>query len=87
MALDELGPLVVHADCTVRRITNWGVKTAAEQHATQARVAARNAARLAVCREAEARGELLPAGEAAPLDDAALEDTALGPPSRLSAEL
>ena len=87
VALDELGPLVVHADCTLRRITNWGVKTAAEQQATQARVAARNAARLAACREAEARGELLPAGEAAPLDDAALEETALGPPSHVSGEL
>ena len=76
MALDELGPLVVHADCTVRRITNWDVKTAAERQATQARIAARNAVRMAACREAEARGELLPAREAPPLDEAALEDTA-----------
>jgi hypothetical protein len=69
--MDELGPLVVHADCTLRRITNWGVKTAAEKAATQARVAQRNAGRLAACREAEARGEL-PAGAGPPLDDDAL---------------
>ena len=72
MALDELGPLVVHPDCTLRRITNWDVKTAAEKAATQARVAQRNAGRLAACREAEARGEL-PAGAGQPLDDAALD--------------
>ena len=72
MALDALGPLVVHADCTLRRITNWNVKTAAEKAATQARVASRNAARLAACREAEARGEL-PTGAGPPLDDAALD--------------
>ena len=78
MALDELGPLVVHADCTLRRITNWGVKTHAERQTTQVRVAARNAVRLAACREAEARGEL-PAGEAPPSDEAALDGPAHGP--------
>jgi hypothetical protein len=62
---------VVHADCTLRRITNWDVKTAAEKAATQARVAQRNADRLGACREAEARGELPGAGP--PLDDAALD--------------
>lgn len=62
VALDELGPLVVHTDCTLRRITNWGDKTAAERAATQARVVSRNAARLAACREAEAHGLLPGAG-------------------------
>jgi hypothetical protein len=78
VTLDELGPLVVHADCTVRRITNWAVKTEAERRATQVRIAARNAERLAACREADARGELLPTGAVSSLDEKALEGAAHG---------
>ena len=57
------------------------MKTPAEREATQARVAARNAARLAACREAEARGELI-AGAGAALDEAVLDaDAAVHAPA------
>jgi hypothetical protein len=76
--------MVVTADCTLRRITNWAEKLPHERSDTQRRVAARNAQRLAGCRDLEAQG-LLPdghglaeaegavmAGQAAEADDAPL---------------
>ncbi len=59
VALTELGPVVVNADCTLRRIANWAEKLPHEREATQRRVAARNALRLEACRQLEADGKLL----------------------------
>ena len=63
MALDELGPVVVNQDCTLRRITNWAAQLPHEREATQRVVAARNAARLAACRDLHDAG-LLPGADA-----------------------
>ena len=68
VALDELGPVVVNADCTVRRITNWDAKLPHEKVDTQRVVAARNAGRLEKCRALEAAG-LLPVDTEAPIRD------------------
>lgn len=58
VALDELGPVLVNTDCSLRRIANWHEKLPHEKEATQRRVAKRNAARLEVCRKLEAEGRL-----------------------------
>jgi hypothetical protein len=58
VALDELGPVLVNSDCTLRRISNWDSKLPHEKQATQARVAQRNAVRLERCRKLEAEGVL-----------------------------
>lgn len=50
-ALDALGPLVVHADCTVHRITSWDGLSPGEQAVARRRIAERNAERLAACKE------------------------------------
>jgi hypothetical protein len=60
VALDELGPVVVQPDCTLRRIENWGALTPDERAAAQRRLGARNAARLGACRQLEAQGRLPP---------------------------
>jgi hypothetical protein len=60
VALDELGPVVVQPDCTLRRIDNWGALTPHERAAAQRRLGARNAARLGACRQLEAQGRLPP---------------------------
>ncbi len=78
VSFDELGPIVVHADCTLRRINNWGIMMKHERAATQRRVAARNAERLAACREMQAAG-LLADADAAELEQAAAEATAAPP--------
>ena len=62
VSLNALGPIVVHADCTVRRIENWDVLTTAEQKRTQQRVAARNRVRLAACQELQEAGLLSEGG-------------------------
>lgn len=63
VALDELGPVIVNSDCTLRRIENWAQKLPHEQADIQRGIAARNAVRLARCRELEAAGELEGHGE------------------------
>jgi hypothetical protein len=73
VSFDELGPIVVHADCTLRRINNWGIMMTHERAATQRRVAARNAERLAACRERQAAG-LLADADAAELEPAEAEE-------------
>jgi hypothetical protein len=57
VALDSIGPVVVNADCTLRRIENWGDKLDHEQATIQRVVAARNAGRLERCRELEAESK------------------------------
>ena len=56
VALEELGPIIVNDDCTMRRISNWDALSARERRGVSARVVERNAARLARCREADAAG-------------------------------
>ena len=68
VALDELGPVLVNSDCTLRRISNWDSKLPHEKQATQARVAQRNAVRLERCRQLEAEG-LLPEEGGEVVDD------------------
>ena len=58
VALDHLGPVIVNADCSVRRITNWAGLSERERRGTSARVAARNAERLERCRAAASEGTL-----------------------------
>jgi hypothetical protein len=58
VALDELGPVIVQPDCTLRRIENWAALTPHEQQAAHRRLGARNGERLAACRELEAQGRL-----------------------------
>ena len=63
--LDHLGPIIVHEDCSMRRIANWESLTEREKKGTQRRVAERNRGRLEKCRELEAQGKLKK-----PLDEA-----------------
>jgi hypothetical protein len=65
VALDELGPVVVTGECTLRRIDNWAQLLPHERAAAQRRLGARNAARLAACRELQAQGLLADGAEAA----------------------
>uniref|UniRef100_A0A7S0SJQ8 Peptidylprolyl isomerase n=1 Tax=Mantoniella antarctica TaxID=81844 RepID=A0A7S0SJQ8_9CHLO len=56
--LDDIGPIIVNADCSMRRISNYDALTQREKTGAQQRIAARNAGRLRHCRELEDRGEL-----------------------------
>ena len=56
VALDELGPIIVNEDCTMRRIENWREMTERERRGTQKRIAERNALRLGNCRDRYAKG-------------------------------
>ena len=49
--LEELGPVIVQSDCTVRRIDNWHKLTEGEREATMRRIGGRNQVRLNKCRE------------------------------------
>tara|TARA_Y100000994_G_scaffold107960_1_gene88878 strand:- start:247 stop:675 length:429 start_codon:yes stop_codon:yes gene_type:complete len=59
--LEELGPVIVQSDCTLRRIDNWHKLTEGEREATMRRIGGRNKVRLNKCREQQvdvADGEL-----------------------------
>lgn len=49
--LEELGPVIVQSDCTLRRIDNWHKLTEGEREATMRRIGGRNQVRLNKCRE------------------------------------
>ena len=49
--LEELGPVIVQSDCTLRRIDNWHKLTEGEREATMRRIGGRNNVRLNKCRE------------------------------------
>ena len=49
--LDELGPVIVQSDCTLKRIENWQKLTEGEREATMRRIGGRNQKRLDKCRE------------------------------------
>ena len=46
VALDDLGPIIIYDDGTMRRIANWALLTPLEKTATQKRIVARNKKRL-----------------------------------------
>ena len=58
VALDELGPIIVNEDCTMRRIANWETLSPRERRGVQKRVVRRNEERLERCRALEAEGKL-----------------------------
>ena len=47
LLLDELGPIVIHSDGTLGRLSNWHEMTEAEQSQAQSFIAKRNAKRRA----------------------------------------
>ena len=49
--LEELGPVIVQSDCTLRRIDNWHKLTEGEREATMRRIGGRDQVRLNKCRE------------------------------------
>ena len=49
--LEELGPVIVQSDCTLRRIDNWHKLTEGEREATMRRIGGRNQVSLNKCRE------------------------------------
>ena len=49
--LDELGPVIVQSDCTLKRIENWHTLTEGEREATMRRIGGRNRVRLEHCKE------------------------------------
>lgn len=48
ISLEELGPIIINADGTTRRITNWSTLTDAEQKSSWRVISARNLKRLKV---------------------------------------
>ena len=56
--LDDIGPIIVNEDCSMRRIANWHSLTQREKNGAQRRIAARNKGRMDHCRKLEDRGEL-----------------------------
>jgi predicted Fe-S protein YdhL (DUF1289 family) len=51
--MDDLGPMVVNSDGTLRRITNWDSMTKQEQANTLRLISARNKKRLAALQKNE----------------------------------
>jgi hypothetical protein len=49
--LDDIGPVIVQIDCTLKRIENWHSMTEGEKEATFRRIGGRNQKRLDLCRE------------------------------------
>ena len=56
--LDDIGPIIVNDDCSMRRIANWETLTQREKNGAQRRVATRNKRRLEHCRKLEQEGKL-----------------------------
>lgn len=63
LALDELGPLIVTADGSLRRISNWAQLSEAERRVALKRLASRNRARLATLEEQQAAAQAAAAGQ------------------------
>ena len=51
VSLKELGPIIINADGTTRRIANWATLTPQEQESTWRLIGARNKRRLKVLKE------------------------------------
>jgi hypothetical protein len=54
ISLEELGPIIINADGTTRRITNWSTLTEAEQKSSWRVISARNLKRLKVLQKKNA---------------------------------
>lgn len=54
LALDELGPLIVTSNGSLRRISNWAQLSEAERKVALRRLASRNRERLATLQEQQA---------------------------------
>ena len=68
--MDHLGPVVVNADGTLARISNWDEMTDKEKQLTKRRIAKRNIERLQTLRDSGAlTGEQMSALAGAPADD------------------
>ena len=57
VTVDKLGPVVINADGTISRITNWHDMTAAEQQRTLRVIGKRNRSRTAALKKAAAAAE------------------------------
>ncbi|KAK3285818.1 hypothetical protein CYMTET_6590 [Cymbomonas tetramitiformis] len=55
---ENLGPVIINADCTMRRIQNWDILSSSERDASWRRIAKRNAVRKLICNEKEINGEI-----------------------------
>ena len=51
LSMDELGPIIINPDGTMRRIANWNELTKGEQESTFRQIVARNKRRLAALQE------------------------------------
>ena len=65
ISLEELGPIIINADGTTRRITNWSTLSKAEQESSWRVISARNLKRLKVLQKKRAE-EVSTADEVAP---------------------
>jgi hypothetical protein len=60
ISLEELGPIIINADGTTRRITNWSTLTEAEQKSSWRVISARNLKRLKVLQKKNAEETSFP---------------------------
>lgn len=58
ISMDELGPIIINPDGTMRRIANWNELTKGEQESTFRQIVARNKRRLAALKEQQELQEL-----------------------------
>ena len=61
VSLDDLGPVIVNKDGSLRRIGNWAELTEAERDAAHRSISARNEVRLSALREAANASKRRPA--------------------------
>jgi predicted Fe-S protein YdhL (DUF1289 family) len=54
ISMDELGPIIINSDGTMRRIANWNELTKGEQESTFRQISARNKKRIEALKEAAA---------------------------------
>ena len=58
ISMDELGPIIINPDGTMRRIANWNELTKGEQESTFRQISARNKKRIQALKEAELQQSL-----------------------------
>jgi predicted Fe-S protein YdhL (DUF1289 family) len=58
VSMDELGPIIINPDGTMRRIANWNELTKGEQESTLRQISARNKKRIQALKEAELQKSL-----------------------------
>ena len=57
LSLDELGPIIINEDGTMRRIANWHLLTDQEKEHTQRKIAKRNKIRIEALQQLRATGD------------------------------